>query len=79
MNERPFTVAMVVPTGIGDIWLDVAPEYLKEYRNFCLKAERLLRPGGKVLAWGDECFKIWLKSGRVALSAREMQRMVLDW
>lgn len=45
---------------LGDIWLDIAPEYIQEYLNFRRKAERLLRPGGQVLAWGDECFKVWL-------------------
>ncbi len=48
-------------TVVGDIWLDMAPEYLQEYLNFRCKAERLVRPGGEVLAWGDECFKIWEK------------------
>ena len=46
---------------IGDIWLDIAPEYIQEYLAFRCKAERLLRPGGKVLAWGDECFEVWLE------------------
>ncbi len=46
---------------IGDIWLDIAPEYLQEYLRFWRKASRLLRPDGKVLAWGDECFKVWLE------------------
>lgn len=50
---------------IGDIWLDIAPECIQEYLNFLRKAERLLRPDGRVLAWGDECFKVWLEeSGR---------------
>jgi len=44
---------------LGDIWLDIAPEYLQEYVDFRRKAERLLKPDGRVLAWGDECFKIW--------------------
>ena len=48
---------------LGDIWLDIAPEYIQEYLRFLRKAERLLRLDGKVLAWGDECFKVWL--GRV--------------
>ncbi len=50
-------------TVIGDIWLDIAPEYLEEYLDFCRKAEWLVRPGGKVLAWGDECFKVWIVRG----------------
>lgn len=49
---------------IGDIWLDVAPRYLREYRRFKVKAESLLNPGGKVLAWGSECFDIWFKESQ---------------
>ncbi len=52
---------------IGDIWLDVAPRYLQEYLRFKTKAEKLLKPGGRVLAWGSECFEIWLaQRGEVA-------------
>lgn len=50
-------------TVIGDIWLDIAPEYLEAYVDFKCKADLLLRPGGKVLAWGDECFRVWLERG----------------
>ena len=58
---------------IGDIWLDIAPQYLQEYLNFLHKAERLLRPGGEVLAWGDECFKVWLgRTSTTAVAGRDV-------
>ena len=44
---------------LGDIWLDVAPEYLRAYLTFKRKAERLIKPNGRILAWGSECFEIW--------------------
>lgn len=46
---------------MGDIWLDIAPEYLQAYLAFKSKAERLVLPGGKILAWGSECFEIWYR------------------
>lgn len=35
---------------IGDIWPDILPEYLKEYKMFKKKAEKLLKPAGKILS-----------------------------
>ena len=46
-------------TVIGDIWLDVTPGYLETWLAFRRKAQRLLKPGGQILTWGDECFKVW--------------------
>jgi len=48
-------------TIIGDIWLDVTPEYLETWLAFRKKAQRLVKPGGQILTWGDECFKVWEK------------------
>ena len=46
-------------TVIGDIWLDVTPGYLETWLAFRRKAQWLIKPGGQILTWGDECFKIW--------------------
>jgi S-adenosylmethionine/arginine decarboxylase-like enzyme len=42
---------------IGDIWADVLPECLGEYKNFKDKANGLIKEGGKILAWGGDFFE----------------------
>lgn len=42
---------------IGDIWQDILPECLNEYKRFFSRAQALIRPGGQVLAWGQEFFE----------------------
>jgi spermidine synthase len=42
---------------IGDIWEDIAPLALDKYVTFKNQAEKFLKPGGKVLAWGQEFFE----------------------
>ena len=41
---------------IGDIWPDIAAKFLKDYLEFKHKAEKLLKDGGSILAWGKEFF-----------------------
>lgn len=42
---------------IGDIWHEVAARYLPDYVRFREYAKTLLRPGGKILAWGGDYFE----------------------
>ncbi len=42
---------------IGDIWSDIIPECLEEYKRFKKCAQRHLMPGGKIIAWGQELFE----------------------
>lgn len=51
---------------IGDVWEDIAEEFLYKYKKFVKKAESFIKKGGKILAWGQEFFealktknKIW--------------------
>lgn len=47
---------------VGDIWEDLVPAALDQYRKFKGKAEKLLKPNGKILAWGQEFMEYLLKS-----------------
>ena len=44
---------------VGDIWIDITPrdEDLLTYKKFKEKALSMLKPGGKVLAWGMGYFE----------------------
>ena len=45
-------------TVIGDTWADATDEYRDEFERFKLRAPRLIKPGGTVLAWtGDGGFE----------------------
>ena len=44
---------------IGDIWIDIHPKYLEEYKKFKKHAEMMLKPQGKIVAWGKDYFE-WL-------------------
>ncbi len=41
---------------IGDVWLDIAPPALALYNRFEAHAKTLVKPDGKILAWGQEFF-----------------------
>jgi len=47
---------------IGDIWEDIIPNSLNEYVKFKRKAQSLLKPDGKILAWGKDFFEYLLHS-----------------
>ena len=47
---------------IGDIWLDIMPEYLGDYLAFRKKAQSLVKKGGKILGWGLDYFEYKLKN-----------------
>lgn len=42
---------------IGDVWQDILPEGLSAYKLFKEKALKLVAPGGKILAWGQDYFE----------------------
>lgn len=42
---------------IGDIWRDVAPEALDEYKRFKAHAEKFLYDDSEILAWGQDYFE----------------------
>jgi len=46
---------------IGDIWEDIIPEQLERYKKFKTKAEQMLKPTGKILAWGKDFFEYLIK------------------
>ena len=48
-------------TVIGDIWLDVVKKYLPDFQRFRSKALKLIKPSGKIIAWGQDCFEHWEK------------------
>lgn len=45
----------------GDIWEDITPRCLPDYVRFKAHAATLLRPNGKILAWGGDFFEYLLK------------------
>lgn len=45
---------------IGDILPDVSPQFLQNYKKFKTKAQKLVKPKGKILAWGQEFFEYLL-------------------
>jgi len=42
---------------IGDIWKEIVPESLNDYKRFKVQALKLVKPDGKILAWGKEYFE----------------------
>lgn len=42
---------------IGDVWSDILPEGLKDYKKFKKKAQELIVPGGEIFAWGQDYFE----------------------
>lgn len=42
---------------VGDIWGDIVPESLEEYKKFKLRAKEFVKRKGKILAWGQEFFE----------------------
>ena len=51
----------VFDTVIGDIWIEPTKKYLEEYVKFKEKGTSLLKPGGKVLAWGSDYFEFLIR------------------
>jgi spermidine synthase len=49
---------------VGDIWVDIMPEYFRDYLAFCKKAQSLLKDGGKILGWGQDYFEYKLETGK---------------
>jgi len=47
---------------IGDIWKDIVPESLVDYKRFKQKAQTLLKPNGRILTWGQEFFEYLSKN-----------------
>ncbi len=47
---------------IGDIWEDIIPEALEDYKKFKHKAQQLINSNGKILAWGQEFFEYLIKT-----------------
>jgi len=45
---------------VGDLWQDIIPEQLENYKRFKNKAEQILKPNGKILAWGKDYFEYLL-------------------
>jgi len=48
---------------IGDIWKEIVPENLPDYERFKSKALKLVKPDGKILAWGKEYFEYLIEKG----------------
>ncbi len=48
---------------IGDIWAEIVPEGLQDYKRFKFKAEKHLKPNGIILAWGRDYFEYLIETG----------------
>jgi spermidine synthase len=53
---------------IGDIWEDILPEGLETYKKFRERALQLLKPNGKLLAWGADYFEYLIEKERLVLA-----------
>jgi len=42
---------------IGDVWKEIHPKCLDEYKKFKIKSKELLRDNGQIFAWGQEYFE----------------------
>ncbi len=51
---------------IGDIWEDIIPEALGEYKKFKNKALSLLELDGKILAWGKDYFEYLIEKEKIS-------------
>lgn len=47
---------------VGDVWQEMVPEFLDEYKEFKARAQQLVKPGGRILAWGQDFFEYLLDS-----------------
>ena len=47
---------------IGDIWPDISSKFLPDYVKFKNKSEKLMKPNGKLLAWGKDFFEYLLEN-----------------
>lgn len=56
-DDVPLTIKYKWDCVIGDIWDDIVPEQLDNYKKFKKKALTLLKPNGEILAWGKEYFE----------------------
>ncbi len=50
---------------IGDIWKEIVPESLNDYERFKNKASKLVKPDGKILAWGKEYFEYLIEKEKL--------------
>ncbi len=49
---------------IGDIWKEIVPESLDDYKRFKNQALKMVKPMGyKILAWGKEYFEYLIEKG----------------
>jgi len=48
---------------IGDLWKEIIPESLDDYKRFKNQALNLVKPNGKILAWGKEYFEYLIEKG----------------
>ena len=48
---------------IGDVWEDIIPGSLEDYRRFKIRAKEFVKKDGKILAWGQEFFEYLIKEG----------------
>ena len=45
---------------IGDIWAEIDSKYFDDYKRYKAKSQKLLKPDGKILAWGKDYFEYLL-------------------
>ena len=50
---------------IGDIWEEITPGALEDYKKFKNKAKRLLKKNGKILGWGKEFFEYLINKEKI--------------
>ena len=60
--QSPFQIHDCV---IGDIWKEIVPESLDSYKRFKTQALKLVKPDGKILAWGKEYFEYLIEKEKL--------------
>ena len=52
---------------IGDIWKEIVPESLDDYKRFKTQALKMVKPNGKILAWGKEYFEYLIEKEKIRI------------
>lgn len=63
---------------VGDIWKDIIPEALEDYKKFKASALRHLKPDGKIIARGQEFFEYLIEGITAEELIHFLRNQVLD-
>ena len=63
-NYNPRNTSIKYDCVIGDIWKEIVPESLDDYKRFKTQALKMINPYGyKILAWGKDYFEYLIEKG----------------